>query len=96
MKKYSNREYDLKDCINNLCSMVLMLSIKLAETETGVKYYFNNAQEYDREIILYWALDLVEWSGNDDLWKQVYRYGLTKKIKLRDSLVKKYEQMMRS
>lgn len=51
VKKYSNREYDLKDCINNLCKMVLLLSIELAEVDTGVKYFFDNTQEYDREII---------------------------------------------
>ena len=29
-------------------------------------------------------------------WIQVYQYGLTKKIKPRDSLVKKYERLMQS
>lgn len=96
LKKYDSRGYYLREYINNLCDMVLLLSVELAETETGVKYFFNNAEEYDREIILYRALDLVEWSGDDDLWIQVYRYGLTKKIKPRDSLVKKYERLMQS
>ena len=76
--------------------MVLLLSIELAEMDTGVKYYFDNAQEYDREIVLYRAHDLVEWSGNDDLWIQVYQYGLTKKIKPRETLVKNYERLMQS
>lgn len=43
LKKYSNREYYLREYINNLCDMVLLLSIELAEMDMGVKYYFINA-----------------------------------------------------
>lgn len=96
LKKYDNRGYYVREYIHNLCDMVLLVSIELAEMENGVKYFFDNAQEYDREIILYRALDLIEWSGNDDLWIQVYRYGLTRKIKPRESLIKNYERLMQS
>lgn len=36
--------------------------------------------------------DIVEWVENDALWIQVYEYGIRKKIKPRDSLVRKYKE----
>lgn len=64
----------------------------MAEPEPGVEYYFEHAKDRDREITLYRALDVVKWMGEDDLWMEVYKYGLMKKIEPRDSLKKMYEE----
>lgn len=91
LKEYDNKRYDLKEKINELCRMILMLTISLSEPEKGIEYYFKNSQESRREITLYSALDTVRWIGDDGLWIQVYEYGIKKKIKPRDSLRVAYE-----
>lgn len=95
LKKYDNQRYYLEEEVNNLCEMILMTAIELAEPASGVEYYFRNCEETDREIILHRALDIVDWEENDELWMQVYEYGVSKKIKPRDPLVKKYNELNR-
>ena len=41
---------------------------------------------------LYRALRLMEWIDEDELWLQIYEYGLKQKIKPRDVLKKEYER----
>lgn len=72
--------------------MVLILTIALAEPETGVKYFFEHSKDMDREITLYRALELVEWVGTDELWIEVYRYGLAQKIVPRSNLQAQYKE----
>lgn len=95
LKKYDNQRYFLEEEVNNLCEMILMIAIELAEPASGVEYYFRNCEETDREITLHRALDIVDWEENDELWMQVYEYGVSKKIKPRDSLIKKYNELNR-
>ncbi|MCM1373685.1 MAG: hypothetical protein NC245_01175 [Muribaculum sp.] len=78
--------------IEELCSMVLLLTIALAELETGVKYFYEHSKNMDREITLYHALELVEWVGTDKLWIEVYRYGLAQKIVPRSNLQEQYKK----
>lgn len=93
LKKYDRQRYDLEEEVNELCGMILMTAVELAEPASGIEYYFQNCRRTDKEVVLYCALDLVEWEENDELWMQVYEYGIGKKIKPRDSLVKKYHEL---
>lgn len=90
--KYDNRSYYLEDAVNELCGMILLISIALAEPEKGVKYYFKHSQRHDKEITLYCALDLIQWMEEDDLWIKVYEDAIRGGIKPRESLKCKYEK----
>ena len=92
LEKYSHQRYYMEEEINNFCDMILMISISLGETESGVKYYFKNSVESRKEIILYRALEVTDIVGDDEVWKEIYKYGLSKKIKPRDELVKRYRE----
>lgn len=95
LKKYDNREYYLREAINELCGMVLLIAIELAEPEEGIEYYFMYSGEKNKEIVLYRALNIVNWMEKDDLWLKVYEYGIKKKIKPRDYLQVEYERRKR-
>lgn len=95
MRKYEDGRYALTFAIEELCSMVLILTIALAEPETGVKYFFEHSKDMDREITLYRALELVEWVGTDKLWIEVYQYGLAQKIVPRSNLQEQYKKKTR-
>lgn len=96
MSKYANNRYFIESDINNYCDFVLMAEIILKEDEEGISYYFDNCQEYDNEIILYRALNIADSFSNDDkLWVQYYNYGLKKKVKPRDNLIKEYKQKIK-
>ncbi|HAX52715.1 hypothetical protein [Muricomes intestini] len=90
LKKYDNRRYRLDEAVNNLCDMILITYISLAEPEEGVSYYFEFCQEMDKEIVLYRALELADWMDEEDLWIDIYKYGIVKKIKPREKLVQQY------
>ena len=46
----------------------------------------------EQKITLYRALDLVEWVGDDELWIEVYKYGLANKVTPRDRLKAMYQE----
>lgn len=92
LKKYDDRKYSLEDAVNELCATVLLLSVRLAEPEEGIKYYFQYSRERDKEITLYCALRLMDWTGEDELWIKIYEYGLKKKIEPRDRLKAEYKE----
>ncbi len=94
LKNHDSKLYYLEEEINNLCDLILMLSISLEETERGVKYYFKSSKEVRKEIILYRALQIAELMDEDSVWIEIYKYGLTKKIKPREELVEKYQKKM--
>lgn len=91
-KKYDNKRYYLEEEVNELCGMILMIAIELAETASGIEYYFQNCERDDKEITLYCALDIINWMENDALWIQVYEYGIGKKIKPRNCLRDEYNR----
>lgn len=91
----SNGAYDLMDSVNELCGMILLISIELAEADAGIEYYFTHARNHDKEVTLYCILDLIHIMEDDDLWIRVYEYGIRKKIKPRDYLKDKYEKLKR-
>lgn len=93
LKKYDNQRYYLQETINELCSTILMIAIELAETASGIEYYFQNCEETDKEITLYRALNIVDLIEDDAIWIKVYEYGIGKKIVPRDYLKKKYKQL---
>lgn len=90
--KNSHSQFDIEEEIDHFCDMILILQTALAEPD--VEYYFKNCKKRDREIILYRALDLVDWLGNDQAWMQIYNWAVKKKIKPRKSLVEKYESLI--
>lgn len=90
--KWADGRYELKETIDNLCDMILMLSISLSEPELGVDYYFRTCTETDKEITLYKILRIIDWMDEDELWLDVYRYGLKKKIKPRENLANEFKR----
>lgn len=93
LKKYDDQRYFLGETINELCGVILMIAVELAETASGIEYYFQNCERRDKEITLYCALEIVDWIEDDALWIKVYEYGLSKKIQPRDCLTRKYERL---
>ena len=90
---YSSDAYYRTEKRNNLCGLVLMLSISLAETEKGIKYYFSKCRERDKEIVLFCALDCAEWLEDEKAWIDIYRFGLARGIEPRESLKEKYREL---
>lgn len=93
LKKYDSKRYQLQNTIDHLCEMVLMTAIELAEPAQGIEYFFQNYAKDDKEITLYCALRTVEWMEDDELWMTIYEYGIGKKIKPRNSLAERYQQL---
>lgn len=92
-KSGSQDAYFINERKNTLCSLVLLLGIVLGEPGESVAFFFKYCMEWDKEIILYRALDLADWAGGDDqLWVDIYKYGLKQKIKPREALVKEYKE----
>lgn len=79
MGKYSNGRYEEEDTVNELCNMILLLSIKLAEPEKAVDYYFKHARNFEKEITLYCVLHLLGLMDENELWIKAYEYGIKKK-----------------
>ncbi|MBR1444729.1 MAG: hypothetical protein IJ583_14490 [Firmicutes bacterium] len=84
--------YDIEEQINNLCEVILKLSILLCESAEGVEYYFKHNRACDSEIVLYRALNIIDsFNAADKLWLDVYDKAVKKGIKPRDSLVREYK-----
>ena len=94
LKAYDNQRYYLEEEINNYCDLILILSLSLAETERGIRFFLKNSIEIRKEIILYRALEIARWVGTDAQWLDIYRYGVSKKIKPREELVERYRKLM--
>lgn len=90
--KRNDSSYELKETVNELCSMIFLITIELGEAEDGIAYFFAHEKERDKEIALYRALELVDILEDDKLWLEVYKYGLTRKIKPRGRLQMEYEE----
>lgn len=90
--KYDSRQYYIREAVNELCSMIFIITMTLAEAEDGMAYFFKHCTEPDKEITLYRALDLADWMDEDDLWIKVYEYGIKKKIRPRDSSQEEYRK----
>ena len=89
---HREQRFYLEQAINELCNTMLLLSVKLAETAEFLPFYFAANFARSPEIILYRALWLMDLLDEDELWLQIYEYGLKKKIQPRDELVKKYHK----
>ncbi|MDE7311172.1 MAG: hypothetical protein K2N87_06050 [Eubacterium sp.] len=87
---HSNRQYTFEEAINHLCEIILLISIALAEPDTGIKYFFKNFRKPTKEVVLYYALDLIDLAEDDALWIKVYEDGTRRKIKPRESLQQAY------
>ena len=95
LKKYDDGIYELEDAIEELSGVILMLSADLEEWKKGINYYFKHSKCQNREVTLYYALDILWLIDRDDLWLKTYEYGLQKKIKPRDELTRRYEELKR-
>lgn len=94
MKKHSMSEYTCKSGIQELNCAVLCISALLGEMENEASYYFENVAEYDNEIALHMALDVLSVYGSDNDWKIFYEYGTKKlKIKPRKELQEIYKKL---
>lgn len=60
-----------------------------------MKYFFKHVKELNDEIVLYCALDLVDWIDDNETWIKVYEYGISQKIKPRHTLVESYKERMK-
>ena len=90
--KNDHRRYDMEEDVNELCAMIVLISIELAEPEEGVKYYFKHTMESDKEIALYRVLSLINRMDEKELWIKTYEYGLKNKIKPRERLRAEYRE----
>jgi len=81
LKKYDSGRYGLEEAVNAFCDVILFLSIELAEPIKGVEYYFKNFKGDNQQRALYHALNLIDDIEEDELWIQVYEYGIKHKIK---------------
>lgn len=95
LKKYDSKRYELEEAVDELCGLIFLITIALGEPEKGVEYYFKHSKESDKEITLYRVLRLADWMDEEELWLEVYKYGLAKKIKPRDRLREEYERRLR-
>ena len=90
-----SKRYELEEAVDELCGLIFLITIALGEPEKGVEYYFKHSKESDKEITLYRVLRLADWMDEEELWLEVYKYGLAKKIKPRDRLREEYERRLR-
>lgn len=93
LKKYDRGRYGLEEEINAFCDMILLLSFALAETIKGVEYYFAHQKGENQERIFYHALNLIDDIEADELWIQVYEYGIMHKIKPHSHIQARYEEL---
>ncbi|MDE6363210.1 MAG: hypothetical protein K2L86_02925 [Lachnospiraceae bacterium] len=92
LKKYDSGRYRVECDIDELCDLFLMLSAALAEPIKGVEYYLAYYKGENQERALYHALSFIDNIKEDELWMQVYEYGIKHNIKLSDSMQTKYEK----
>ena len=95
-KSRSNKSYQIRCYIEELCETMLVISILLYEPGDAVEYYWQHDKESDKEITLYKILDTVREFGDEKLWMKVYEDGLNKNIKPRNSLQKLYQELKSS
>ena len=92
-KKSSYSSYQLSSNIEELCETMLIISILLCEPDDAVKYYWKHVHDSNKEVILYKILDTIRVFGDEKLWISVYENGIKMKIKPRNSLEVKYQEM---
>lgn len=93
LKQYDRERYHLEEEVNGFCDVSLLLGDALAETVKEVEYYFKHYISNSQENTLYHALRLIDDIEADDLWIQVYEYGMKHKIKAPDHMQAVYERL---
>ena len=91
MKKYDNGRYSLEIDVNEYCNVIVLFSIKLAEAEKGVTYYFEHCKKKSKEDAFCDVLNVIDKMKEDDLWMKVYEHGVQNNIKMRANLTSIYE-----
>lgn len=92
---YDNRSYELREDINHLCEIVLLIEMEMEKIKEGIQYYFTNYEKYKNElddIVLYKALDLAEMMEAEKEWIEIYEYAIKKRIRPRNELAFEYQK----
>ena len=92
----SNKSYQIRNFIEELCETMLIISILLNEPEDAVRYYWEHAHDLDKEITLYKILGTIRAFGDEKLWIRVYEDGLKKNIQPRSYLENLYRELKNS
>lgn len=91
VKKRRDGQYYMESAVNELCTVLLGLSARLADMDQGVEYFFKHYREERKEAVLYHALSLLDQMEEDDLWIAVYEYAIQRKIEPYDAMKRSYE-----
>ena len=80
--------------LRQLLSTADRARLEKAFVESYKKFSKQKKEEVDliKEITLYRALDLMNMMDEDDMWIQIYEYGVKKKIKPREFLQESYQK----
>lgn len=97
MKRYDSREYYVTSAINELCSVILIISIALGEPEKELPYFFRNhggpsGTRKNRYGSFVHALRLADIFGDDSMWMLVYEGAVKAKIHPENELAAMYEE----
>lgn len=90
LKTYDSKQYYIKDSINQLCRVILMIGVSLCDPEPEVKYFFVHSKELNKEITLYTALDAIEYMQDDRVWIWTYNYAVHMGVQPREGLRKRF------
>ena len=95
-KKYSHDKYQLKADIEEMCKILLLISLSLCEPEDAITYYYKHVHDSNLEITLYKLLNMIDNYGDDKLWIRVYEDGLLKGIQPRSSFENRYLELKKN
>lgn len=86
------RKPQKEECDPVLAALLEGKTAEQTKVDTSVDFETSHSKERNEEITFYCALQLADWMDEKELWLDVYKYGLSKKIKPRDGLQKEYEE----
>ncbi len=95
---YNNiNQFMNREGIQHLCEIILLIKALLGEMKDELKYYFRNETERNKEVALYCGLDILEMDDLTNDWITLYEYACKyEKIKPRDVLVEKYQELLQN
>jgi len=81
---------------NNAVELYLIIKFSLHEYDDGIKYFWKNYIERDKEITLYILLDYyLSEEGFEDLWIREYERMVAKRVEPREYLQEEYAERKR-
>ena len=88
----SSTDYRYNGCRNNAAELYLLIKFSLQEYDEGIKYFWKNTIERDKEVKLYCLLELIGMEELDQLWLREYDKAVKSGIKPRESLQEEYSE----